>query len=294
MTYKRTRGEIVFDVFNNLFMLFIVVIMLFPFVNQFALSFSDNTAVLAGRVSLIPVNFTLEAYYHSFADPRFLLSLRNSVFVTVVSVLLSVSATAVFAYPLSMPQFKGRRIIMTILIFSMLFGTGGLIPEFLNMRRFGLIDTYWALWLPGMINIWNLIIMKSFLQRMPEGLIESAEIDGASHIRTFLQIVVPLAKAPLATISLFVAVGSWNSFFAPLVYINSSDRLLLAVYLREVVTGIAAPTGPAADRIFFAEPVSPFSIRAATLMASTIPIVMVYPFLQKYFVKGMLIGAIKG
>ena len=294
MNYKRTTGEVAFDVFNYLLMLFIIMVMTLPFINQIALAFSNNTAVLAGEVSLIPRNFTLAAFHYTFADPRFFLSFRNSVYFTAVAVLLQVSATTIFSYPLSMPHLKGRKIIMTALIFSMLFGTGGLIAEFLNIRRFGLIDSYWALWLPGMVNVWNIIIMKSFLQRMPDELIESAEIDGASHFRIFLQIVVPLSKAPIATISLFVAVSAWNTFFSALVYINSRELLLLAVYLMEVLTGRTTPVGPEMDTVFFNDPVTPFSIRAATLLASTVPIVLVYPFLQKYFVKGMLIGAIKG
>lgn len=295
MLNKKTLGEKIFDSLNVALMCLLIIIMLFPFMNQIALSLSSNVAVLAGRVTIWPVDFSIEAYREVLSDVRFSRAFTNSVVYTILGLIMHVSMTALFAYPLSRKSLKGRNGIMNVIIFSMVFGTGGLIPNYLLIKGLGLVNSFWALWLPGMINLWQVIILKNFFQQIPESLHESAEIDGARPIRIFVQIIIPLSLPSIASISLFSAVSLWNTFFNAMIYLNDKKMTLLQVHLREVLQNYATPhSADTETRVINPNQIAADTIKAATLMCTTIPIVCIYPFLQKYFVKGVMVGAIKG
>lgn len=295
MRALRTKGEIVFDFLNDCFMFFILFIMLYPFVSQIALSLSSNDAVMMGKVGLWPVGFNLGAYHEVLQDKRFLKAFSNTAIFTVFGVFMQVFMVTLFAYPLSRKKLKGRNVIMNILVFSMVFGTGGLIPNYLLMKSLNLINSFWALWLPGMINIWYMIILKNFFQQIPDSLEESAQIDGARPTRIFFQIIIPLSMPSIAAIGLFLAVGLWNTFFNALIYLSDSNKRLLQVHLNDILQAFIQSVGPDGEsRSVDPNSIARDTMKAATLMCTTIPIVCVYPFLQKYFVKGVMVGALKG
>lgn len=291
---KRITGGRLFDISNHIFMILLILAMLYPFLNTVAVSFSGYFPVVAGEVLLWPVDFQIQSYQNVFGDPRFQLALRNTVIVTIGGTLIPTSMTMIFAYGLSKRALKGRNMIMKILIFLMLFGGGGFIPTYLLMKELHLINTFWALWLPSAISVWNTIIFKSFFQQLPQALEESAEIDGASAMRTLIWIVVPTSMPVIAAIALFNAVGAWNTFFNGLVYLSDKKMILLQVFLRDVVQSLETPMARGEIEVVNRNDIASDSVKAATIVCSTLPILFVYPFLQKYFVKGIMLGSIKG
>jgi len=217
-----------------------------------------------------------------------------SILLTVVGTFVSMVFTVTFAYPLSKKYLPGRNVLLSMVVFTMLF-SGGMIPIFLTVRLFGLLNNFWAMILPGTISAWNLIIIKNFFQGIPEELEESARIDGATDFRVFVRIVLPLSTAAIATFSLFYAVGYWNSFRPALLYLpGNPDMWPLQLVLRNIVMLAAGVIADAAafDPEFIQPP--PDSIRNAVIVFATVPILLVYPFIQKHFTKGVMIGAIKG
>lgn len=295
MNMKRSLGDIIFDTINNLIMVIIICIMLYPFINQVAISFSSNTAVISGKVNLVPIDFQVKAYRDVITDRRFKTSFINTVLFTVAATFMHVLMTALFSYPLSKRKLKGRNAVMTLLIFSMMFGTGGLIPNYLLIKNLGLVNTYWALWLPALINIWQVIIVRNFYQQLPESLEESASLDGARQLTIFFRIILPLSMPVIACISLFQAVSAWNTFFGALIYINDPKKRLLQQHLNDILQAFIVPAqGPDVSQSEQNNSVSQETLKAATLMCTTLPIVFIYPFLQKYFVKGVMVGSIKG
>jgi putative aldouronate transport system permease protein len=291
---KRVTSGHVFDIFNHLFMVLLILAMLYPFLNTVAVSFSGYFPVVAGEVKLWPVGFQIQSYQNVFGDPRFQLAFKNTVIVTIGGTLICTVMTMIFAYGLSKRALKGRDMIMKILIFLMIFGGGGFIPNYLLMKELHLINTFWALWLPSAISVWNTIIFKNFFQQLPQALEESAEIDGASAMRILFWIVIPTSMPVIAAIALFNAVGAWNTFFNALVYLSDKDMILLQVFLRDVVQSIETPMARGEVEIVNQDNIASDSVKAATIICSTLPILFVYPFLQKYFVKGIMLGSIKG
>lgn len=290
---KRTQGEFVFDIFNTVFMCLLILIMLYPIVNQIAISFSSNSSVMSGKVTIFPRGFNTEAYKNILADRNFVRSLRNTVFYSIGCTAIQVFMTAMFAYPLSKTHLRGRHVIMSFLVFSMMFGTGGLIPNYLVIKNLGLIDSYWALILPGAINIWNTIVMKNFYSQLPASLEEAAMIDGAGVFHIFIKIVLPLSMPSVAAITLFTVVGAWNTFFTSMIYITTPAKKLLQVYLNDILQSNIAPE--ASGIVSNAEEsMNPETLKAAALVCTILPIICVYPFLQKYFMSGLLIGSVKG
>jgi len=216
-----------------------------------------------------------------------------SIAVTVIGTLVSMFMTVTFAYPLSKKYLAGRNVMLSLVVFTMLFN-GGMIPTFLTIRMLGLLNSFWAMILPGAISIWNLIVLKNFFQGIPEELEDSARIDGASDLRVFLRIVLPLSTAALATFSLFYAVGYWNSFRPALLYLPSNSAMWpLQLVLRNIVMLAAGNIADVAWDPDMIQP-PPDSIRNAVIVFATVPILLVYPFIQKHFTKGVMIGAIKG
>lgn len=299
MLKRKTKGEITFDILNNIFMFFIIIAMVYPFLNQIAISLSDNTSVLAGKVTIWPIGFNTDAYRKLVLDSRFFMVMKNTIWYTVLNTVVSMFVMTVYAYPLSKKHLKGRQTLMTIMVFSMMFGTGGLIPNYLVVKNLGLVDSYWGLILPSAFNIWNIIILKNFFQQIPGEIEESALIDGASNIKIFVQIMLPLSLPSLAAITLFTAVAAWNTFFNALIYINSPNKKLLQVYLNDILQANTSPTETANSSMIMSEAaknntLNSDTLKAATLMCATIPILLVYPFVQKYFMAGLMVGSVKG
>ena len=299
MFKRKTKGEFAFDIINNIFMFFIIIAMVYPFLNQIAISLSDNTSVISGRVSLWPKGFNLDAYRKLILDKRFFIAMRNNLVYTVMNTIFSMIIMTVYAYPLSKKHLKGRQTLMTIMVFSMMFGTGGLIPNYLVVKNLGLVDNYWGLILPSAFNIWKIIILKNFFQQLPGEIEESALIDGASNMKIFVQIILPLSLPSIAAITLFTAVAAWNTFFNALIYINDPNKKLLQVYLNDILQANTAPTETANSTMMSSDVaakniINSDTLKAATLMCATLPILCVYPFVQKYFMAGLMVGSVKG
>ena len=292
-----TKGERAFNIANNIVMFILLCIMLYPILNQLSVSLSSNTAVISGQVTLFPKGFNINAYKEIIADINFVTSMKNTIFFTIINTLASMFFTAIFAYPLSKRHLKGKNVIMSLIIFSMLFGTGGLIPNYLLIRSLKLTNTYLALILPGAINIWNVVILKNFYQQIPASIEESAYIDGSSPINTFVKIVLPLSVPSLAALTMFVAIASWNTFFQALIYISDPAKKLLQVYLNDI---IQANIGVSPDAAMLKamgqqqENVNAENLKAAVLICTIVPIIIIYPFVQKYFMSGLMVGSVKG
>lgn len=288
-----TPGGRVFDVFNVVLLGMLGILTVLPFLYIVGNSFATE-AEITGRVFfLVPREFSLSAYEYIFSSSTIFRSIGVSIFVTVAGTLINLFFTMTMAYPLSRSDFWGRSTLMNIVIFSMLF-SGGMIPTYLVVRSLGLIDSYWALMLPGAISAFNLIVVKNFFQQMPAGLEEAARIDGCTDLGVLWRIVLPLSKPVIATFALFYAVGHWNNFFSALLYINDSDKWPLQIMLRQIVLLSQGTVGDMAnmDPNFVQPPEQ--SIKMAVIVVGTIPILLVYPFLQKHFAKGVMLGSIKG
>ncbi|QSF47711.1 carbohydrate ABC transporter permease [Paenibacillus tianjinensis] len=267
------------------------VIMLLPLINVLSKAVSAEWAITSGKVGILPVGFQLDTMKEVISSSTFIRAFGVSVGVTVVGTVISILMTALTAYPLS-KRLPGIPFIMVLFIFTMLF-SGGLIPNYLLMRQLHLINNLWVLILPGMISVFNLLVIKSYYESLPEALEESARIDGAKTYTILFRIILPLSMPVIATIALFYAVGFWNDYFGPMIYINDTALKTLQLYLQDVVMDASAANAvnKSVDDLMN---MSPEGIRAATVVASTVPILFVYPFLQKYFIKGVLIGSVKG
>lgn len=290
-----TKGEKIFSVFNYLFFIALGITTLFPFVNLIAKSLSSEAAVVAGRVSLIPIEFQTGTYKFVLGNPQFINSFKISVLITVLGTVTGLLMTVITAYPLSKTRLRGRKPLLLFFVFAMIFN-GGLIPTYLVMNYFGLINNFWVLILPSMVNVYNMLIMKNYFEAIPDSIEESAKMDGASNITILLRIIIPLSKPVLATIALFFAVAHWNSYYNAMVYITKPDLKPLQLYLKELVQStknILDQAGYNPD-IEGALNATPEAVQAASIITATLPIIILYPFLQKYFVKGVMVGSVKG
>ena len=294
--FKEKRRHI-FTLPQVILMIVIAVISLsclLPFINVAAISFSSKSAILRGDVGFWPVEFEATAYQAIFSDRTMVRSLLFTVVITVVYTLFSMILTILMAYPLTKKRLHGRNFFNFLALFTMYF-SGGTIPIYLNIKELGLLDTPWALILPGMLSTYNMIILKSFFSALPSELEEAAIIDGANDFKVLLQVYLPLSMASLATLTLFYAVGKWNSFQDALYYISTKAYQPLQLKLYHIIKGsqavdIAAMEGGSQT---VASSVSE-SIEPATIIFATLPILVVYPFVQRYFVAGVTIGAVKG
>ena len=267
---------------------------LLPFVNVAATSLSSKSAILSGKVTFFPVELDTRAYKAIFSDPAMMRSLWFTVFITVVYTLFSMVMTILMAYPLTKKRLTGRKFFNFMALFTMYF-SGGTIPIYLNIKELGLLDSPWSLILPGMLSTYNMIILKSFFSALPPELEEAATIDGANDFQILLQVYLPLSMASLATLTLFYAVGKWNSFQDALYYISTKAYQPLQLKLYHLIKGsqavdIAAMEGGSST---VATDISE-SIEPASIIFATLPILVVYPFVQRYFVAGVTIGAVKG
>ena len=279
----------VFDVFNVVLLVAVGLIALLPFVFVLAGSFASESELATRSFFLWPETFSLEAYSSIFTSRAFVRAFVTTILVTAAGTAIQLLLTATMAYPLSRSNLPGRRLLISLVVFTMVF-SGGMIPTFLVVRDLGLLNTYWALVLPAAINPFSLIIIKNFFEQLPRELEESAMIDGANELRILWSVVLPLSKPVLATFALFYAVGIWNDFMSPLLYLNDNSMWTLQMFLRQVTAATdlsvieSDPTNiPPAQGIKF-----------AVIIVATLPILLFYPFLQKHFAKGMLIGSVKG
>ncbi|MDE1547591.1 carbohydrate ABC transporter permease [Jeotgalibaca caeni] len=290
-TMHNTKAGKIFDFFNIIFLSFLAIIMLLPFLYVIAASFATEAEIATRPFFLIPETITFEAYRYIFTTPAFMRSLMVTIGVTIGGTLIQLFFTFSFAYPLSRAKLKGRNVLLNMVIFAMLF-SGGMIPTFLVVKNLGLLDTYWALMLPAAINPFNLMIIKNFFQEMPLELEESARMDGATEITILTKIFLPLSKPILATFTLFYAVGIWNDFMSGLLYLNDSTKWPIQLLLRQITMSSSALNNTALMDPNYIPPEQ--GMKFAVIIVATLPILIVYPFLQKHFAKGMMIGSVKG
>ncbi|OCT16769.1 ABC transporter permease [Paenibacillus pectinilyticus] len=290
---KHTRGEKLFYIINYIFLLLIGLSCVLPLIHILALSFSDKHALMSGTISFWPVNFSLGGYRALFKESPIFQDFTNSVIITVVGTSLNMVFTILAAYPLSKRYFIGRSVYSFAIIFTMIF-TAGLIPNYLLLKSLGLINSYGALWLPGLIAVYNLLVLRSFFEGLPEELEEASRIDGCSEWRLIIQIVLPLSLPVLAALSLFYGVTHWNAFMNVLIYINDSNKLNLAVLVQQMIQNQTLMQELTSTQPDLAAAITPEGVKAAGVIVMTLPMLIVYPFLQRFFVKGVMIGAVKG
>lgn len=288
---KVSGGEKMFHALNHIFFILLGLSTIFPFINLIAKSFSSEAAVVSGMVTVYPIDFQVGTYKYVASNSLFLHAFMVSITVTAAGSLLALCMTTLAAYPLSKPRLRGRKFFIVLYLFTMLF-SGGLIPTYLLMHKLGLIDKLPVLFLPYMINVYNMLIIKSYFESLPDSLEESAKIDGASNMTILARIILPLSMPVLATIALFYAVTFWNDYFTSLIYINSAELKPLQLYLKELF--VSSTDAFLRTNVDASLNVSPQSIQAASIILATLPIILMYPFLQKYFVKGVLVGSVKG
>lgn len=284
----------VFDIVNYTLLVLVLIIVIYPLWFVVIASFSDSRAVLDGEVWLWPKDFQLDAYVRVFKDSRIMRGYANTIFYTLAGTTLNIVGTVVAAYPLSRKDFVGRNVIMMLLAFTMYF-SGGLIPTYLIYKQLRIVNTVWVMILPGMVSVYNLIIVRTFFQGIPFELQEAAFIDGANNFAILRKVIVPLSKPVLAVMVIFYGVGHWNEFFNALVFLSKKELAPLQLVMRDILitasSSISEGTGGAAiaDKARLAE-----SLKYSVIIVSSLPVLLLYPFLQKYFVKGVMLGAIKG
>ena len=290
MREYNTKSNIAFKTVVYAIMVLVLLVCLIPFLYIISLSLSDPIAVVNGEVFVVPVGFSVEAYRQIFTYPNFFNAYLNTIIYTVFGTAISLFVMTLFAYPLSKPHLRGQSIIMKLVVFSMFF-SGGLIPNYLLVSRLGLINTRFAILLPFCINTFNLILLINFFKSIPNDIEEAAIIDGLGYGGILTKIILPLSGAGLATVGLYTAVFFWNDWFNSLIYLKSSQFPVM-LYLRNIVNGTTQLNnggGSSAEAASLS-----MSIKAAVIIVSTLPIILVYPFVQRYFVKGVMVGAVKG
>lgn len=284
------------DVCIYAFMLVVALVMLFPFVYVAAVSFTDRDVYVPGKFILFPERWSLDAYRYILSSNSFFHSFRATGFITVAGTVLGLIFSASFAYGITKRELPGRKFLILVVLITMLFGAG-MIPNYLLIRELGLIDSLWALVLPVLTNAWTIFVMKTFFQSLPDSLEDAAQIDGCNDLTTWWRIIMPLSLPMLAAFSLFFAVAQWNTYFAGVIYIQDTDKWPLQVLLNQLI--IQNQTQVVADlSAMVIDPnsaqVPPETIKMAALVLVMLPILVIYPFLQKYFAKGVLLGSVKG
>lgn len=288
MKKKITVGSVI----NVVLLAALAFVCLYPFLNVLAYSVSGYNAVLSGAVTFYPIDFNIDAYKQILGKTQIWMAMRTTVEVTLLGTALSLVLTILSAFTLSRKGLPGRSIFTTIILFTMYF-SGGMIPTFLVVKNVHLFDTIYALFIPQAINVFNFIVMRTFFKNIPESLEEAARIDGASYVKVLLKMILPLSVPIIATIGLFYAVGYWNTYFDALLYIQKPEYYTLQLRLKGLLFGEELNNSNANIEGIGTQ-VMTQSLKMATVAVSTIPILVVYPWLQKYFVKGVMIGSVKG
>lgn len=295
-TIRMTRGEKTFQYFNYIFLTLLTLFFLIPFLIVFSTSFvTEQEVARRGAFILIPEVFSLGAYKILLSQGSLLInSYKITLFRVIVGTTLNLFFTSTLAYGLSKKSLPGRNFFITLIFITMLFG-GGLIPNFMLIKALGLYNKVWVMIIPGLISAWNMILMRNFFSQIPESLEESAMLDGATPIQILVKIILPLSMPIIATIGLFYAVGHWNAWFDASIYINDTKKLPVQVFMRNVVLSMSSKEldGSVINEVAGVKPTAE-TIKSAVIIISTLPILCVYPFIQKYFVKGIMVGSIKG
>lgn len=293
MKIKSSPSRKVFIVFNYIFLTVVMVTSLFPLVHMFALSLSSSSAAQAGWVSIFPVQFTLDSYKYILSQGEFFRSFGVSVVRVILGTSISVFLTIISAYALSQPdaKFHGRKIYTWMFMVTMVFN-GGLVPTFIVIKTIGLYNSIWALVLPGAVQVFNIILMLNFFRGLPVALSESAFIDGANHFQVLLKIYLPISKPSLATVGLFTMVNHWNSWFDGMIYLNDPKKYPLQTYLKNVIRSVDMATIDL-NSVAALKQISQKTLTAAQIFVAIIPILVVYPLLQKHFIAGMTLGSVK-
>jgi len=290
-----STDDLIFDSVNYFLLTLVLLIIIYPLYFVVIASVSSPLEVLSGNVILLPKSFNLDAYKMIFRDKEILTGYRNTIFYTVVGTFINIVMTIFAAYPLSRKDWVGRKFFTYVLAFTMFFG-GGLIPTYILISKLKMINTIWALLIPGAVSVWNVVIMRTYFNSsIPESLTEAAFVDGCSNVKLLFRIIIPLSRPVIAVMVLFYGVGHWNSFFSALIYINSRELFPLQLILREILVQnkyseeMLIGEETLMDRQLMAE-----SIKYGLIIVASAPIIAIYPLIQKHFVKGIMVGSIKG
>lgn len=291
---KLSRGDKAFYAITYIIIGILGLIVLYPMVYVVAASMSSADALISGKVWLWPVDISFEGYKAVFRSSDVWLGYANTIFYTVVGTIINVAITLMCAYPLSRKELFGRNVITFIFSFTMLFG-GGMIPNYLLMKSLGILNTRWALLLPGALSIYNMIVCRTFIQTsIPGELLESARLDGCDDIHYFFKIVMPLSKAIIAVLTLWYAVGHWNAYFNAFIYLNDKELYPLQIFLRDILISNKMSSDLNDPELANQLRTVQMTLKYALIVVSTAPLFLVYPFTQKYFQKGVMIGSVKG
>lgn len=292
MKIKKSKASIAFDIFNHLSLFLLAAVCIIPFLFVFSASVSPIEDIIKRKFFILPRTIDLKTYRYLLSSDTLINSIGLSFWITIVGTFLSMVFTILTAYPLSKQRLRGRKIFQLMIVFTMLFN-GGMIPTYLVVSTLKLTNTLWSLWLPGLISAYNMILLRNFFQQIPNELEEAAIIDGCNDIKILYNIILPLSLPAIATFSLFYAVGYWNSYFSAILYINDSKKWPIQVWLRQIVilsSGGFSDNSAVSDMGY----IPPQNISYAVIIFATVPILLVYPFAQKYFTKGLMVGSIKG
>jgi len=297
-TKKKIRlrnADFTFYIITGIIVGLFFIISAYPMLLILSSSFSDRYAVLAGKVVLWPVNFTIDGYRAVFRYPDILIGYKNTIIYTIVGTVINVFVTMITAYPLARKGWYGRKVITFIFIFTMFF-SGGMIPTYIQIRSLGMLNTMWAMVLPGAISVYNMIIARTFIDNtIPKELFESAKIDGANEFQCFGNIVIPLSKAIIAVLVLYYAIGHWNAYFDAFIYLSKRSLFPLQIFLREILIMNNIDQNAMIDDAAMTTLQGMYDLlKYALIVVASVPIICIYPFIQKYFVKGVMIGSIKG
>ena len=286
-TARRINHEKLFDVIITVIMMIIAVLFLLPLLNVLACSFSSPDKVVAGEVGLVPVDFSLDGYKQVFADGSLMRGFLNSLFYTTVGTVIQVTLQMLCAYPLSRKDFKGRKVLNIFLTLTM-FISGGMIPTYLLISELQMLDTVWAIIIPGCVSVSNIIVIRTYMSNsIPNELQEAARIDGCGDFQIFLRVILPLCRPILFVMVLYAIVGYWNNYFNALLYIQSSDLYPLQRVLQDMLVSNNGTTGGS-------DPNLQEQLKYVTIVVSSLPLLVIYPFFQKYFEKGVVMGGVKG
>lgn len=289
---KVSPGDRIFGIVVTLVVLAMCIMVLYPIYYMFIVSISDGNAVLRGDITVLPQGINFGAYKAVLTNEYVPLAYLNTILYTVIGTFIAVAMTALCAYPLSRKEFYGRGLFTGIVVFTMFFDAG-IISNYMVVRSTGIMNTMWAIVLPGSINVWYMIIMRTFFADIPEELFESARLDGANDLTIFAKMVLPLSKAVLATMVLFYAVGFWNQWLQPLIYLDDRKKFPMQLILRNIVLGADAALSKSMSAATDMATMG-LNIKYAVIFVTILPILVIYPFVQKYFVKGVMVGSVKG
>ncbi|SFC60758.1 carbohydrate ABC transporter permease [Ruminococcus albus] len=291
---RRTKGDNIFDAFNTVFMLVFSIVILYPLLNMVAVSFNDGLDALKGGITLVPRVFTLKNYQHVLSQQNMLTAAKVSVLRTVIGTLSATLVTSLLAYILSRKEFLFKKQLSLLYVVTM-YVSGGLIPIFLVYKALGMTNSFMVYILPGMVPAFSMLVLRTYMNGLPDSLAESAMMDGAGHLTIFIRIIFPLCMPVVATVALFTAVGQWNSWFDAMLYNRmNSDLTTLQYELMQILNSITSSKQQTAETMKNASAtVTPTSVRAAATVVTALPIVILYPFLQRYFVAGLTIGGVK-